>query len=270
MHVSTQLKIDKIQEGLGTKKFGRTIVFLHETGSTNNVAKDLAAYGANEGTVVVAETQTSGRGRFDREWISPTGGLWFSAVLRPRLSIAEAYRLVFVAGLAAAQVLHEQYGLPVETKWPNDVLVSGKKVCGMLVETNSTERELNFAVLGVGVNANFEVKNALPNGLKETATSLKNELGHKVDLSELLRAMLQCIENIYGSLLNGHWSQILNEWKEFAVFLDHKVKVVCGNERFSGIASDVDLDGRLIVRLDDGTVKHVICGDVSLNVSSKT
>lgn len=268
MHVSTRLKINKIQEGLGTKKFGRTIVFLHETDSTNNVAKELAAYGANEGTVVVAETQTAGRGRLDREWISPTGGLWFSIVLRPKLSVAEAFGLVFAAGLAVAQTLNEKYGLFVQTKWPNDVLVRGKKVCGMLVETNSTERKLNFAVLGVGVNVNFDVKNVLPNALTEAATSLKNELGHRVDVNELLRAMLEHIENAYDLLVGEHWSQILDEWKEFAVFLGHRVEVVCGSEKFSGIALDVDSDGELILRLDDGAVKRVISGDVSLSVSA--
>jgi BirA family biotin operon repressor/biotin-[acetyl-CoA-carboxylase] ligase len=269
MRVSTRLKIDKIQEGLHTKKLGRTIIFLHETDSTNNVAKELAAYGAEEGTVVVAEIQTAGRGRLDREWISPTGGLWFSVVLRPKLSMAKAFRLVFAAGLAVTRALHEKYGLPIETKWPNDVLVRGKKICGILVETNSTERELNFAVLGVGVNADFDVKNALPNALTEAATSLKNELGHKVDLNELLGMILECIENVYGSLVNGRWSHILGEWKEFAVFLDHRVEIVCGNERVSGVALDVDLDGTLIVRLDDGAVKRVTSGDVSLSVSAE-
>jgi len=234
------------------------------------VAKELAAYDANEGTVVIAEIQIAGRGRLDRKWISPTGGLWFSIVLRPKLSVAEAFGLVFAVGLAVAQVLHEKYDLPIETKWPNDVLVKGRKICGILVETNSTERELNFAVLGVGVNANFDVKNALPNALTETATSLKNELGHRVDLSELLRAMLEYMENDYGSLVNGHWSQILDEWKKFAVFLDHRVEVVCGSERVSGVASDVDLDGALIVRLDNGAVRRIVCGDVSVSVRAET
>jgi BirA family biotin operon repressor/biotin-[acetyl-CoA-carboxylase] ligase len=266
MHVSTRLNIAKIQEGLHTKRFGRTIIFLHETSSTNDFAKELAAYGAEEGTVVVAETQTTGRGRLDREWISPIGGLWFSVLLRPKLSVAEAFGLVFAAGLAVARVLHEKYGLPIQAKWPNDVLVEGKKVCGILVETNSTEQKLNFAVLGVGVNVNFGVKNALPKALTEAATSLKDELGHRVNINDLITAMLEHIESTYGLLVNRHWGQILNEWKEFAVFLGHKIEVVCGSERFSGVALDVDLDGALIVRLDNGAVRRIVSGDVSVSV----
>ena len=259
-----KMNMDRLQEGLRTKRFGKNIIFLREVGSTNDLAKELAGYGAVEGTVVVAETQTAGRGRLDRGWVSPKGGLWFSVVLRPELKPAEAVGLVFVAGLAVAEVLRKLYGLKVETKWPNDVLVKGRKVCGILTEMNTTGEKVNYVIVGVGVNANFDVKKAFPEDLKTVATSLENELGRKVRLEELFRALLEKLENIYGLFLEEGFGPVLGKWKTYAGFLGCQVEVASRTEKWVGLALDVENDGALIMRLEDGTVKRVFVGDATL------
>jgi len=259
-----KLNVNRLQEGLRTKRFGRNIVFLREVGSTNDLAKELAGYGAVEGTVVVAETQTCGRGRLDREWISPKGGLWFSIILRPELKPTEAVRLVFVSGLAVAEVLRELYGLKVETKWPNDVLVDGRKVSGILAEMNTTGEGVNFVIIGIGVNADFDVEKVFPEELKEVATSLETEIGGKVQLEALFRALLEKLETLYELFLKEGFGSILKKWKCYATFLGCQVEVSSETEKWFGLALDVDSDGSLVMRLEDGTLKRVFVGDATL------
>jgi len=258
------VNVDRLQEGLHTKHFGRNILFLREVGSTNDLAKELAGYGAVEGTVVVAETQTAGRGRLGREWVSPKGGLWFSVILKPELKPAEAVGLVFIAGLVVAEVLHELYGVRVETKWPNDVLVKRRKVCGILTEMNTTGEKVNYVTVGVGVNANFDVEKAFPEDLRTVATSLENELGRKVRLEELFKALLERLENVYGLFLKDGFVPVLGKWKKYAGFLGCQVEVTSETEKWVGLASDVGKDGALVMKLEDGTVKRVFVGDATL------
>ena len=256
--------MDKLQYGLRTKRFGRKILFSHEVGSTNDWAKELALLGAEEGTVAIAETQTAGHGRLGREWASPEGGLWFSVIFRPELESAEASKLVFAAGLAVAEVLHELYGLLVETKWPNDVLVNERKVCGILSEMNTIGDEVNFVVIGVGINANFDAKEALSEELFENATSLETALGRSVQLDTLFRTVLERLEYVYELFVKEGFASVLTMWKKYATFLGCKVEVLTGTEKLVGLALDVDDDGGLTVKLENGTVKHVLVGDVSL------
>jgi BirA family biotin operon repressor/biotin-[acetyl-CoA-carboxylase] ligase len=260
------MRVDKLQEGLRTKLLGRKLFFLHSVSSANDFSKELASHGAEEGTVVVAKIQSAGRGRLKRRWLSPKGGLWFSVVLRPRLSPSEASKLVFAAGLAVAKALDEAYGLAVEVKWPNDVLVKGKKICGILTEMSTARGSVRFVVVGVGVNANFDVRRAFPEELRLTATSLENELGRKVRLEELLRVILEKLEDAYELFLKKGFGPVLKEWKTYADFLEHKVEVSGAAERLVGLATDVDSDGSLVLRLADGTLRHVVAGDVSLRL----
>jgi BirA family transcriptional regulator, biotin operon repressor / biotin---[acetyl-CoA-carboxylase] ligase len=265
--VSTKINIDKFQEDLRTRRLGKTILFKREVDSTNMWAKELARLGAEEGTVAVAETQTSGRGRLSREWFSPRGGLWFSVILRPQLRITEALKLMFVAGLVVAETLHETYGLHVETKWPNDVLVNGKKICGILTEMSTTGEVVTFIVVGIGINANIVVKKDLPTEVGKSATSLENELGHKVLLGELLRKVLEAFETEYGLFVSGQYSSLLDKWKSYAKFLGRMVRVTDENESFAGLALDVDHDGALMMKREDGTIERILAGDVSVQVN---
>jgi BirA family biotin operon repressor/biotin-[acetyl-CoA-carboxylase] ligase len=261
-----RLKIDKIQENLQTKKLGKKIIYLHEIGSTNDLAKELANCGASEGTIVIAETQTAGRGRLNRKWFSPKGGLYFSVILRPKLKAKETIKLVFVAGLAVAEVLHENYGLNVETKWPNDVLANGRKACGILSEMKTKGEEVNYMVIGVGINVNVNVKKEFPEELKTVATSLENELGRKVRLEELLKLLLEKLDSLYEKFLEEGFLQVLKRWKEYAGFLGKEVEVIDEVKRLHGLALDVDDEGSLVIKLEDGTVKRIFVGDVSLKI----
>jgi len=262
--MSSKIRVNNLQDDLRTKSLGKSIIFSREVDSTNEWAKKLATYKAQEGTVVIAETQTRGRGRLDREWVSPTGGLWFSIVLRPKLRPTEAVKLTFVAGLAVAEVLSQMFDLTVENKWPNDVLVKGRKICGILIEMNTTNQNVNFVVVGVGVNANFDVEEAFPKQLRKAATSLEDELGRKVKLEELFRNLLEKLETLYELFTKEGFSAILEKWKNYAYFLGRQVEVTSSTGKLRGSALDIDNEGALLLELEDGTVKRVLVGDVSL------
>jgi BirA family biotin operon repressor/biotin-[acetyl-CoA-carboxylase] ligase len=264
--VSPTIDVNKVQEGLQTRRIGARIIPLREVGSTNDYAKKLAAYDAGEGTVVVAETQTAGHGRRGRRWISPRGGLWFSLILRPEIRAAHAAKLVFVAGLAVAETLRKLYGLKVETKWPNDVLVDGRKICGILSEMNSIGERITFVTIGIGINANF-AKNILPEELGEGATSLMDELGRKIQLEKLLKVLLENLETTYEVFKEGAFDSLLSEWKKYAAFLGRKVEVEYDNEKLCGVATDIDDEGALLLKLDDGTTKRALVADVSIRTS---
>jgi BirA family biotin operon repressor/biotin-[acetyl-CoA-carboxylase] ligase len=258
------MNMDRVQENLRTKRLGRTIIFSRNIASTNDLAKELASKGAEEGTVILSETQSAGRGRFGRAWISPRGGLWFSVVFKPRkLKPAEAGRLAFVAGLAVADTLHALYRLPVETKWPNDVLVKGRKICGIIIETNTTGSVVNYVIVGVGINANLDVKKQLPRELRAHATSLKENLQREVEMEELFASLLEKLASLYDLFLRKRFEQILDRWKEYAAFLGKDVEVKNQNETLHGIAYDVDPNGALVL-LKNGEMKRIFNGDVSL------
>jgi BirA family biotin operon repressor/biotin-[acetyl-CoA-carboxylase] ligase len=264
----TTIKVDKLQEGLKTKLFGKYIFFSREVDSTNNWAKKLAEVDAPDGTVAIAETQTAGRGRLNRKWYSPKGGLWFSVILRPSFKPSETVKLVFLASLAVAETLRELYRLKAETKWPNDVLVDGRKVCGVLCETKTVGEKVEYVVLGIGVNANFNVDKELPKELRETATSLENVLGRKVALEELFKALLEKMEWLHQVFLKEGFTPILEKWKGYATFLGCEVEVFIGGEgeKLEGTALDIDTDGALILRLKDGSIRRVFVGDLSLKI----
>jgi BirA family biotin operon repressor/biotin-[acetyl-CoA-carboxylase] ligase len=257
-----KLNVERLQEGLRTKRLGKSILFSSQVESTNDLAKELATNGASEGTVVIAETQTCGRGRLGREWVSPFGGLWFSVILRPELKPSETVGLVFVAGLAVTEILHELYGLEAETKWPNDVLVNGKKICGVLAETKTTGKKVNYVIVGVGVNVNFDAAKVFAEEVRKTAVSVENVLGKKIELEELFKAVLEKLEEFYELFLREGFDSILKEWKKYAGFLSHQVEVTSGTEKLVGLALDIANNGSLILGLEDGTVKRVFVGDV--------
>lgn len=212
------MNVDKVQESLRTRKFGNTIILLHKVDSTNTFAKKLARYGAAEGTVVVAEEQTAGRGRRGRKWFSPKGGLYFSIILKPKpkLRVNEVVGIVVVAGLAVAKVLSGDYGLRVEVKWPNDVLLGGRKVCGILTEMNSVGEEVNYVVVGIGINANSVVAKDFPEELKPIAASLREKLKRRVALEPLLKRCLEKFEEVYESYCKLGFQPIMAEWTKYS------------------------------------------------------
>ena len=265
--MSNGLTVDRFQEGLQTKWLGRSIFFARSVASTNAWASELAELGATAGTVAVAETQTAGRGRLSRRWFSPESGLWFSIILKPELDAGKAPLLVFVSGLAAAKTLCDLYKLSAETKWPNDVLVKGKKICGILSEMKTHGKQVEYVVIGVGLNVNFGVKKALPEELWCNVTSVEDELGRKVRLESLFQSLLESFEAAYELFMLDGFAPIIAAWKKYACFLGKNVEVIAGSEKVNGLACDVDGDGALILRSADGAVKRVLAGDVSVGVN---
>ncbi len=256
------LSSDAIKNKLRTKFIGREIRYLDEAESTNDIAKELARKGAPDGLLVLAETQTRGRGRLGRVWQSPPGGIWLSLILRPKLPPQEAPKLTFVAATAVATVIRS-LDLDAKIKWPNDILINDKKVCGILTEMEGETDVLHHVVVGIGINANFN-KDNLPKDIQKTATTLKSELNTTISRTEFITHLLNEFEHSYLLFLKNGFSPILAEWKEFSCILGENVRVYLGDKIIDGKAIDVDQSGALILKLNNGSTERVFSGDVSL------
>jgi len=229
------------------------IHYFPEIGSTMDAARELAKKGAREGTIVIAEAQTRGRGRLSREWLSPEGGIYFTLVLRARISPACAPRINLMASVAVADTIRKLFGLKAELKWPNDVLIGGRKVCGILAEMDAEMDVVNFVNVGIGINANTSIPQ-----FEKTATSLKDTLGREVPRKEFLRALLAEIERRQALLMEA---DLLEEWKKLSVTLNKNVRIVSLGEEVTGQATDIDATGALVVRSKDGSLRTVLVGD---------
>jgi len=229
------------------------IHYFPEIGSTMDVARDLAKKGAEEGTLVIAEAQTSGRGRLSRQWISPRGGIYFTIVLHPKMSPAYAPRMNLMAAVAVAVTIGRLFGVKAELKWPNDVLISGKKVCGILAEIDAEMDIVNFVNVGIGINANNSVAR-----FEKRATSLKEILGRGISRKELLGAQIREMERRRPLLMKA---DLLREWKELSATLNKEVRVVSLGEEVTGQAVDIDVTGALILKTRDGSLRTVLAGD---------
>jgi len=229
------------------------IHYFPEIGSTMDAARELAKKGAEEGTIVIAEAQTRGRGRLSREWLSPEGGIYFTIVLRPRISPAYAPRINLMASVAVAATIRKLLGLKAELKWPNDVLIEGKKVCGILAEMDAEMDVVNFVNVGIGINANTSVPQ-----FKKTATSLKDMLRREISRKEFLSALLVEIERQQPLLMKA---DLLQEWKKLSVTLNKDVRIVAPGEVIVGRAIDIDTTGALIVKEKNGSLNKAMAGD---------
>jgi len=233
--------------------WGKRIHHFGELHSTMDEARGLARRGADTGTIVIAECQIKGRGRLNREWLSPEGGIYFSVILRPKISPVYAPRINLMASIAVATAIRKLFGLKAELKWPNDVLIGGKKVCGILAEMYAELDAIDFVNLGIGMNVNSSVSL-----FEKRATSLKDELGRKVSRKELLSAVLAEIEEQQISLME---SDLLERWKKLSYTLDRQVRVESPDEVIEGQAVDIDTTGALIVKSQDGFLGTVFAGD---------
>jgi BirA family transcriptional regulator, biotin operon repressor / biotin---[acetyl-CoA-carboxylase] ligase len=227
--------------------------YFPEIDSTMDAARELAKKGAREGTIVIAEAQSRGRGRLSREWLSPKGGIYFTIVLRPSISPAYAPRINLMASVAVATTVRKLFGLKAELKWPNDVLIGGKKVCGILAEMDAELDVVNFVNVGIGINANTLIPR-----FEETATSLKDELGREISRKEFLSALLAEIERQRPLLME---SDLLEEWRRLSGTLNKDVRILSPAEVIAGQAIDIDTTGALIIRERNGSLKKALAGD---------
>ena len=253
-----------IREGLSTKIFGQEMI-VHEgiMASTNTRARELAAGGAAEGTIVVAECQTGGRGRRGRSWFSPSGcGIYASMILRPIMSPVEAPRITLAISVALAEALREQTSLTAIIRWPNDIFINEKKVAGILTEITTELDGVDYIVAGFGININTP-REILPADVRDKATSLFLETGRTFSRLLLLRSCLVWWERYYAMFARGDFASIMNRWKEFTDTIGRQVTVDAAGRRVAGRVVDVDQEGVLLVVDDAGTRHRIFSGDVT-------
>jgi BirA family biotin operon repressor/biotin-[acetyl-CoA-carboxylase] ligase len=256
------LSAERILTGLETTFVGQNLEYWPEIESTNARARRLAEAGAPEGTVVITDYQTAGRGRLGRQWIAPAGSsLLMSLLFRPEIAPAQVPRLTMICGLAAVDAIESETGLKAGLKWPTDIVVSGAKTGGILTETGLMGDRVEYAVVGVGLNVNLDPAQ-LSRDLLMEATSLAHVLGQSVPRLPLLRALLQTVETRYLAIRSGHSPH--GEWAERLVTLGQVVSVAWGDCVFQGVAEGVNADGALLVRAADGCLRTVLAGDVTL------
>ncbi|WP_353119920.1 biotin--[acetyl-CoA-carboxylase] ligase [Nitratidesulfovibrio sp.] len=257
------LTVDGVRRGLRTHCFGRDGFVLHETtDSTNREAALLALDGADEGAVVAASAQTAGRGRAGRVWASPAGvGVYVSLVLRPRLAPQAAPLVTLMTAVAVAEAVAEVTGLAPRAKWPNDVLLHGRKVSGNLTEVALVADTVSHVVTGAGINVNTRVGD-LPEDLRGKATSLAAELGRPVSRVDVLRAFLERAEHWYAALREGDPGPVIARWKELSAIVGTPLRVGTPHGVVEGLVADVDPDG-LLRLVDAGGREHRLhAGDV--------
>ncbi len=261
MSAEKRLTTEAITRGLSTGLIGRRVLVYPRLGSTNEEAKRLAEAGEPEGTLVVADEQTAGRGRLQRTWWAPPGtALLMSLIFRPDLAPPQAQRLTMLCSLAVCDAIAGMTRLAPAVKWPNDVLLGERKVCGILTELGIEGTRLAYAVVGMGINVNVDFSEA--GGLAYTATSLAQELGYEVSRLELLRAILGGIEERYARLRAGESPHA--EWAARLVTLGQRVVVTTPGGQLSGVAEGVDADGALLLRDESGALRRILAGDVTL------
>jgi len=246
---------DTFHLNLNTRFIGKKLLHFFSVNSTNEAAKQEARQSTPEGTVVITEEQTAGKGRLNRSWKSPPGTIAVSVVLYPQT--VQLPGLIMIASLAVVRAIKNTTGLQAQIKWPNDVLINGKKVCGILIENELKGNSVKYSVIGIGINVNMKLKDAPE--FASTATSLYEELGREVSAIELISQLLLELELLY---LSGN--PFFEEWRDNLVTLGKHVKVTSGKSIYEGIADSVDPGGNLFLKQSDGQLIKIVAGDVTL------
>ena len=255
-----------IRQGLYTHVVGRRILYYPELKSTMDEASRFADEGAEEGTVVIAERQSAGRGRQGRSWVSQPGNLLFSVLFRPDMT--QLPFISIIGGVAAARAVRKTTGLTASIKWPNDLILDGRKAAGILAESAIVGDSVCYAVLGIGVNVVLDVSESeeiasFHPELVEGATSVNAAAGREVDRESLLRQLLMDLDDLYISLRRG--ASPLPEWRNLLETTGRRVEATFGEDSYVGLAEGVDDIGNLLLRLDDGKVVSLTAGDVTLS-----
>ena len=261
--VSDVLSKEELESSLKTRWAGKEIHYFDRTDSTNIQARLAGEAGASHGTLAVAEIQDEGRGRRGRNWISPAGvGVWMSLLLRPEISPVSASMLTLVMALAAQKGIKEATGIESQIKWPNDLVLNKKKICGILTEMGTEFMEIKYVVIGTGINVNQE---EFPEELRKTATSLYLETGKKYHRSRIIERILEALEEYYGIFVKTEdMSALLEEYNEKLVNQGQEVCVLDPKGEYRGLCQGITKTGGLLVELSDGTVTEVISGEVSV------
>jgi BirA family biotin operon repressor/biotin-[acetyl-CoA-carboxylase] ligase len=254
---------EHIATALRATLLGHPAQYLPSTASTNIIAHEAARAGGKDGTLVITDHQTHGRGRLDRKWLSHPGeDLLFSLILRPTLAPAQAFQLTAITSLAVAHAIRRETGLDACIKWPNDIYIREKKASGILTELGITGTQMEYAVIGIGINVNSDP--ALHPDLRPIATSLRLETGRDVDRLALLAAILEELEHFYKRLKGGEFAALKIMWDALSLMRGRQITLTTGDARHQGVAESVDDDGTLIMCDRNGETQRFVCGDVSL------
>lgn len=255
---------NEILSRLKTKWLGHEICYQDSVDSTNNVAKTIANSGCANGFMVVAEEQGAGKGRLSRGWISPYAkGIWFSVVLKPPFLPQEASKCTLLAAVAVVKSVNKLKGVNAAIKWPNDVLLNGKKLVGILTEMNAEFGHINYVVIGTGVNTNG-TPDDYPPEVRDLAVSVADAVEEPFSRVELLADILKNMEDLYEMALEEGFAPVLDEWRKCSCTIGQEVKVIAPDCTYFGKALDIDEEGLLIVQKDDGNIEKVVAGDVSI------
>ncbi|MRR15913.1 MAG: biotin--[acetyl-CoA-carboxylase] ligase [Deltaproteobacteria bacterium] len=253
-----------LEERLAGQFIGHRIRYYEEIGSTNDEAFRLGAAGAPEGTALIADTQRAGRGRMQRVWHSPAGAnIYTSVILRPEFEAARAPQISIAAGVAAAETLCRYCPDQVQLKWPNDVLINGKKGCGILAQMKMTAAAIDFVVVGIGINVNLQ-REQFPSDLREMATSLAIETGREISRLDVIIRLYENTAKWYRELVQTGFGAVRKRWLDLAPMIGKSVLVRYGEETVNGEAAGIDDDGSLILRTAGGKTLRVSAGDATI------
>ena len=254
-----------VKLGLKTTIIAREVFFYPKIESTNRQAKAMVSQGVKDGALFVTDYQTHGRGRLKRQWISPPKkNLLFSLLFYPSLPPAKVFQMTLCASLAVCKSLITLYNIKAGIKWPNDVYVNNRKICGILTEASANQKKLKCVVVGIGLNVNSD-SSSIPE-LRKIATSIKKETGKTQRRLSILKQILEEIDSLYKRLLSGEINHIRGEWVSYSIILGKKVNVLIDGFQETGIAETIDEDGALILLVPDGERKKIVAGDVSLRI----
>ncbi len=255
----------EITAELQTIKWSKDNIYTYgSVDSTNIIAKKFAAEGKPEGTFVIAEEQTKGKGRMGRDWSSPYGkGIWFSFILRPEILPVRASEITFVISVGIREGIKRYTGKDVKIKWPNDILLDQKKIVGILTEISAEIERINYIVAGIGINANQDLED-FPEELQQKATSLKICTSKEIDRNKLLRFIIEELEKMYITYVEKGFAEILSIWEKHNITLGKRVKAVTFDSEINGLAEKIDEQGYLVIKDDQGKEHKVVAGDVSL------
>ncbi len=254
-----RLFASEINRGLNTKFIGKKIYYFDSIGSTMDMAQELGIKQAAEGTVILSENQSKGRGRMGRQWLSPKyKGIYLSLILRPKISPNASAILTLLAAVSICEAIKKVAGMEAKIKWPNDIFIQQKKLGGILTELNAEADQIRFLVIGIGLNINNDKKS-----LVSGATSLKEEKGQVLNRVELLQEMLRVLERNYLSFQNKGAGPIADKWRSLSATLGKRIKVSLSGGHLEGEAVDIDSDGALLLRNDAGLISRVTSGDVT-------
>ena len=242
-------------DNLKTRIIGKRILFVEEVHSTNDEARRLSGLGEKEGTVVVASSQVKGRGRLGRRWISPPGGIYLSIILKPYISASRLSIITLLSSVAVVRTIRGLTKLDTSVKWPNDIVICGKKVGGVLCEAIKST-----IIVGIGINLNTSIS-LFPSSLKKQVTSIKFELGSNMNSDSVIKILLEEIDKLYRDFLHHKQDEIISEWSALSQTLGNRVRIETTKGVISGHAERIGNRGELLVRGYDGKIKKVYSGD---------